>query len=67
MGADYRDDVTSKVWTAVELEAMTPAQRHELFEASIVTDLDQAPPELLARTRRQVERLIAEADAASPS
>ncbi len=38
---------------------MTPAQRHKVFEASIVTDLDQAPVELLARTRAKVEQLIA--------
>ena len=26
---------------------MTPAQRHELFEASVITDIDQAPAQLL--------------------
>lgn len=48
----------SKIITAEELENMTPAERRAVFEASIVTDLDDAPPELLARTRqRTVSRL----------
>ena len=46
----------SKLWTAAELEQLTPAQRHEVFEASIVHDLADAPPELLARTRARAER-----------
>jgi hypothetical protein len=41
-----------QVWTAAELEAMTPAQRHEIFEASLVSNLDEAPAELLARQPR---------------
>lgn len=49
---------TLKIITAEELENMTPAERRAVFEASIVTDLDDAPPELLARTRqRTVSRL----------
>ena len=54
-----------KVWTAAELEKLTPAQRHEIFEASIVRDLADAPPELVARSRARVERLIAEAGSQS--
>lgn len=37
----------SKVWTAAELEQMTPAERQAIFDASLVTDLDDAPPERL--------------------
>ena len=58
--------VVSKIWIAAELEQMTPAERHEVFESSVVTDLDQAPAELLARTRARVDRMIAEADGAHP-
>lgn len=50
-----------KVWTAAELEKLTPAQRHEIFESSVVTDLTDAPPDLVARSRARVEQLIAEA------
>ena len=51
------------MWTAAELEQMTAAERRAIFDASIVTDLDDAPPELLARTRARIERMIAESEA----
>ena len=54
--------MASKVWTAAELEQMSPAERRAIFDASIVTDLDDAPPELLARTRARIERMIAESE-----
>jgi hypothetical protein len=54
--------MASKVWTAAELEQMSPAERCAIFDASIVTDLDDAPPELLARTRARIERMIAESE-----
>lgn len=50
--------MASKVWTAEELEQMSPAERHALFEASIVTDLENAPRELVERARARVERII---------
>ena len=58
--------MAERVWTAAELESMTPAQRREIFEASIITDLDQAPEELLARTRAKVEKLIEESERPKP-
>ncbi|MCP5026825.1 MAG: hypothetical protein GY929_11135 [Actinomycetia bacterium] len=59
--------MTKKIWTAAELEQMTPSERHAIFQASIVTDLDQAPQELLARARAKVEKRIAEADRSQSS
>ena len=59
-------NVTSKIWTTDELEQMTPAQRHELFEASVITDIDQAPAQLLARTRARIEPLITDTERAQP-
>lgn len=56
--------MAEKIWTAAELERMSPAERHELFEASIVTDLDaMAGDPLLERTRAKLEVMIAKADA----
>lgn len=52
----------SKVWTAAELEQMTPAERRALFDASIVTDLDEVPPEFLARVRARAGRIITETE-----
>jgi len=54
--------MASKLWTAAELERMTPAERQAVFNASIVTDLDQVPPEFLARVRGRVEKIIAETE-----
>ena len=54
--------MASKVWTAAELEQMTPAERQAIFDASIVTDLDQVPPEFLARVRARAERIIAQTE-----
>ena len=51
-----------KVWTAAELEAMTPAEVDALFEASIVRELADAPQELLARTRARILRRIEETE-----
>ncbi len=53
--------INRKIWKAAELEQMTPAERHALFEASVVTDLDTvAADPLLERTRRRVEQMITE-------
>lgn len=47
-----------KIWTAAELDEMTPAEVDALFEASIVRDLDDVPPEFLARVRARVQERI---------
>jgi hypothetical protein len=54
--------VSGNVVTAAELEKMSPAERHALFEASIVTNLDDAPQHLVERARARVEQLIAESE-----
>ena len=43
-----------KIWTADELLAMTPNERHEIVKAGIVTDLDQVPEAFLDRVRSNV-------------
>lgn len=48
-----------KVWTAAELDEMTPAEVDALFLASIVTDLDEVPPEFLAKVRADLDEHIA--------
>ena len=50
------------VWTAEQLEQMSPAERHAIFETSIITDLNDVPPEFLDRVRTRAERLIAARD-----
>ncbi len=58
--------MSARIWTAAELEQMTPEQRHSRFESSVVTDLDQAPAELVARTRERVASLIEAAEGSPP-
>ena len=54
-----------KIWTAAELEKMTPAERHEISQASIVRDLDDAPQHLVDKARRFVEARIAAEESTS--
>jgi hypothetical protein len=57
------DDIKGQpVITAAEMDAMTPAQRRAVFEASIVTDLDTLPAAYLARLRAEGAELIARRD-----
>jgi hypothetical protein len=56
--------VSRKVWTAAELEKLSPAEQDDLFSASIVTDLDDVPPEFVARVRARVQARI---DASDPA
>ena len=51
-----------RIWTAQELEAMTPAEQDAIFEASIIRDLDDAPQEFLARVRQRFEGHLADRD-----
>ena len=44
-----------KMWTAQELESMTAAEQDAVFQASIVRNLDDAPPDFLARVRQRFE------------
>jgi hypothetical protein len=54
--------VADKVWTAEELDAMTPAEQDAIFESSLITDLTQVPEEFLERVRSRVLGHIAETE-----
>jgi hypothetical protein len=47
-----------RVWTAAELEKMTPNERHRLFNERVVTDLSTLPPEVLVRIRAEGRALV---------
>jgi hypothetical protein len=55
--------MSQKIWTAAELEAMTPAEVDAIFRDSIVWDLNDAPTEMVARARERVLRRIEETEA----
>ena len=58
-----RDD---KLWTAAELERLTPDERHRVFNEGIVTDLDQLSPEFLDRVRAKGSALLVERGLVAP-
>ena len=56
-----------KIWTAAELDEMTPAERQRIFDDSIVWDLSEIPEEFLDRVRAKVLAREASQDAAEMS
>jgi len=46
--------VARKVYTAGELEAMTPAEQDAAFAASLLTDLTSVPAPFLERVRSRL-------------
>ena len=54
--------MAEKIWSAEELEQLTPEERKRLFEASIVRDLDDAPSSLVDKARERLQERI-QADA----
>ena len=56
----YRAAVaTRKIWTAEELEKMSPNERDAIVRAGFETDLTNVSPDLVERTRRKIEAHIA--------
>ena len=63
----YCQDMADKIWTAAELEKMTPAERREISQAAEVTDLATVDPEFLERARESARRHMAASEQTSPS
>lgn len=55
----------SKLWTAEELERLSPAERNEIIRAGIVTDLEDVPPAFLDRVRANVQDHISASEPAA--
>ncbi len=60
MGAD-------RIWTAAELEALSPNERDAVIRSGFVTDPDEVPPELLDRALRKADERIAATEGSKPS
>ena len=54
--------MTDKVWTAEELESLTPAEQDELFAASLIRDPARIPPDFLERIRQRARQRIADTE-----
>jgi hypothetical protein len=57
--------VADRVWTAEELERLSPAEQDAVFDASLITDLSAVPPEFVARVRQRVQKRIDSTEATS--
>lgn len=55
-----------KVWTAAELERLTPDERHRIVDEGVVTDLGQLPPEFVARVLAKGRALVEERGLVAP-
>jgi len=55
-----------KLWTASELERLTPDERHRVIDEGVVTDLELLPPDLLARVRAKGRALLEERGLVAP-
>lgn len=49
-----------RIWTAAELEKMTPDERHRIVSEGFVTDLADVSPEFLARARAKGRAILEE-------
>lgn len=62
--ADGRADTVlemdvDRIWSAAELEALTPDERAATIRAGFVTDADDVPAALVDRARQKVDARIA--------
>jgi hypothetical protein len=57
-GVGYNFAMTNKLWSAQELEALTPNERQRVVEEGIVTDLALLPPSLVARILVKGEKVL---------
>ncbi len=54
--------MAQKIWTAEELERMTPAEQDAIFDDSIVRNHDDVPNEFLTRVRARFEAHLADTE-----
>jgi hypothetical protein len=58
---------SSKIWSAEELEKMSPNERQSIVRAGFETDLNKVSPELVERARRKIDaHIAANEDATTP-
>ncbi len=50
---------SDRIWTAAELEQLTPDERDRVIRAGFVTDPAKVPAEVVERARRKADARIA--------
>ena len=48
-----------RIWTAAELERLTPDERDRVIRDGFITDTAKIPPEIIERARRKADDRIA--------
>ena len=48
------------LWTAAELERLSPEERQQIFDGRIVTDLSTLSPDFLERVRARARQIAIE-------
>ncbi len=56
-----------RIWTAEELEQLSPNERRDIVRAGFVKDLSQVSPDLVERSRAKARERMAEADETAPT
>lgn len=56
-----------RIWTAAELEALTPNERDAVIRSGFVTDPDKIPADLIERARSKAYVRIAVAESSQPT
>lgn len=54
-----------RIWSAEELEKLTPSERRRLLDERVVTDLSTLPDEFVDKIRREGSALMEHRDSAS--
>ena len=56
-----------RIWTAEELESLSPNEQRGLVRAGFVKDLSRVSPDLVERSRARALERMAEADETAPT
>ena len=56
-----------RIWTAEELEQLSPNERRDVVRAGFVKDLSQVSPGLVERSRAKARERMTEADETAPT
>jgi hypothetical protein len=57
----------ARVWTAEELERLSPNERRDVVRAGFVKDLSRVSPDLVKRARGKARARSAESDETAPT
>lgn len=56
-----------RIWTAEELETLSPNERDAVIRSGFVTDPDKIPADLIERARRKADVRIAATEGSQPA